>query len=130
MVLAVEWGKEAGLFEESTVWYRTAWKKGTVIEKPGKKLVWDFEYRMKKTTTVRRPDLTLQDAEECIICIVDMACPPEANIAEKHSEKLQNYQQFAFDIRERYAGFMVKIVPLVVGCLGGGMKKLEVQIKK
>ena len=51
------------MLEESTVWYNTAWKKGTVIEKPGKKLVWDFEYRMRKTKTGRRPDLTLEDAK-------------------------------------------------------------------
>ena len=31
MVFAVEWGKGAGLLEESTVLYKTAWKKGTVI---------------------------------------------------------------------------------------------------
>ena len=54
MVLAVKWGKEAGLLEESTVQYKTAWKKGTVIEKPDKKLVWDFEYRMRRKTTVTR----------------------------------------------------------------------------
>ena len=130
MVLAVEWGKEAGLFEESTVWYKAAWKKGTVIEKPGKKLVLDFEYRMRKTTTTRRPDLTLEDAEECTIWLVDMACPGEANIAEKRRKKLQKYQQLAFEIRESRVGFIVKIVPLVIGCLGRGMVKLEEQIKK
>ena len=42
---------------------------------------------------------------------------------------MQKYQQLAFEIRERRVGFMVEIVPLVVGCLGGGMEKLEEQIK-
>ena len=55
------------MLDRSTAWYKTGWKKGTVIEKPGKKLVLDFEYRMRKTTTARRPDLTLEDAEGCII---------------------------------------------------------------
>ena len=68
-----------------------------------------------RKTTARRPDLTLEDAEECIIW----------NIAEKRREKLQKYQQLAFEIRERRVGFMVEIVPLVIGCLGGGMEKLE-----
>ena len=45
MVLAVGWGKEAGLLEESTVRHKTVLKKETVIEKPGEKLVWDFEYK-------------------------------------------------------------------------------------
>ena len=30
----------------------------------------------------------------------------------------------------RPVGFIVEIVPLVIGCLGGGMVKLEEQIKK
>ena len=89
MVLAVEWGKETGLLKESTVWYKTAWKKGTVIEKPGKKLVRNFEYRMKKTT-VRRPDLIPEVAKKYVICIVDMACPAEANLAEKRKENCKN----------------------------------------
>ena len=115
MVLVVEWGKEAGLLEESTVWYKTTWKKGTVIKKPDKKLMWNFEYRMRKTTKTRRPDLTLEDAEERIIWIDDIACPAKANIAEKRREKLQKYQQLAFEIRKRHGGFMVEILPLVIG---------------
>ena len=59
-----------------------------------------------------------------------MACPTEANIAEKRREKLQKYQQLPFEIRERRLGFMFEIIPLVIGCLGGGMEKLEEQIKK
>ena len=90
MVFAVEWRKEAGLLEESVVWYKTAWKKGTVIEKPGKKLVWKFEYNMRKTTTARRSELTLEDIEEGNIWIVDMACPAEANIVEKRRENYKN----------------------------------------
>ena len=85
---------------------------------------------MRKTTTARRPDLTLEEAEECTIWIVDMACPAEANIAEKRREKLQKYQQLAFEIRERRVGFIAEIVPLVTECLVRGMVKLEEQIKK
>ena len=59
-----------------------------------------------------------------------MACPAEANIAEQRREKLQKYQYLSFEIRKRRVGFMVEIVPLVVGCLGGGVRKLKEQIKK
>ena len=54
-----------------------------------------------------------------------MACPAQANIANKRREKLQKYQQLAFEIRERRVGFMVEIVTLLIGCLGGGMEKLK-----
>ena len=62
-------------------------------------------------STARRPDLTLEDAKECTIWIVDMACPAEANIAEKRREKLQKYQQLVFEIPKRRVGFIVEIVP-------------------
>ena len=59
-----------------------------------------------------------------------MPCPAEVNFAKKRREKLQKYEQLAFEIHERRLSFMVEIVPLVIGCLGGGMQKLEGQIKK
>ena len=43
---------------------------------------------------------------------------------------MQKYLQLTFEIRERRAGVMIEIVPLVIGCLGGGIEKLEEQIKK
>ena len=46
----------------------------------GRKPIWDFEYRMKKTTCTRRPDLTLEDLDGSKLWLVDMACPAESNI--------------------------------------------------
>ena len=37
--------------------------------------------------------------------------------------KKEPYQQLAFEIRERRPGYTV--IPFAIGCLGGGMKKLE-----
>ena len=34
------------------------------------------------------------------------------------------YQQLAFEMREGRVGYRVEIVPLVIGCLGGGVEKL------
>ena len=82
MVFAVECAKEA-LIEENAVWYKITWQKGTVLGKQGKKLIWEFEYRMRKTTSARRPDLTLEDLDDQRkIWLVDMACPAESNIEE------------------------------------------------
>ena len=35
-----------------------------------------------------------------------------------------------FEIRERRPGYTVEVIPFVIGCLGGGMKKLEEQMAK
>ena len=71
-----------------------------------------------------------ENDEEKKLWIVDMACPNEKNIGEKHREKLSKYQQLAFEMREKRPEYRVEIVPIVIGCLGGGMKQVECRVKK
>ena len=59
-----------------------------------------------------------------------MACPQEHNISDKHSEKLNEYQQLTFTTREKRPGYDVKILPMIIGCLGGGMQRLAEQVAK
>ena len=84
---------------------------------------------MRKTTSARRQDVMIENDEEKKLWIVDMACPNEKNIGEKHREKLTKYQQLAFEMREKRPEYRVEIVPIVIGCLGGGMKQVECQVK-
>ena len=130
MVLAVEWCKMNGLIPKETNSYNVKWCRGTVLSDGERKMIWDFEYQMRKTTTARRPDLILEDNMEKKIFIIDMACPNESNIAKKRREKLDKYQQLAFEIREKRKDYMVEILPIVIGCMGGGMKEVEVQVGK
>ena len=44
-------------------------------------------------------------------------------------EKLRKYQQLAFKFRERREQYRVTVVPLVIGCLGGGIKQQTKGIK-
>ena len=59
MTLAITWAKEHNLIGQDTVWYKERWEKGMVLENEKAKLVWDFEFHFRKTTTARKPDLTL-----------------------------------------------------------------------
>ena len=52
-----------------------------------------------------------------------MACPQQHNLETKPAEKLTKYQQLAFEMRERRPGYMVMVIPVVIGVLGGGIKK-------
>ena len=113
VMFAVEWEKKEALREENAVWYKIIWLKGTEPDKQGKKLICDFEYCMRKTTSARRPDLTLEDLDERKIWLVVMACPVESNIEEKLREKRTKYKQLAFEIRERRAGYTVEVIPFV-----------------
>ena len=59
-----------------------------------------------------------------------MACPQENNIEAKVKEKLDKYQQLAFETREHRVGYRVEVVPLIVGSLGGGIGKLWKNVEK
>ena len=124
-----EWCKWVGLLEKDVKWYMLSWKKGTVLENKRAKMIWDFEFRTRKTTRARRPDVVLEDKELMRLYILDMACPMEENIEEKRKEKLTKHQQIAFEMRERRKLYEVKIVPIVIGILGGGGTKVKETLK-
>ena len=124
MVMAVSWAKEYNLLEKKVKWYQEKWSRGHILENSQAKLVWDFEFNLRKTTTSRRPDLILEEKEKKNIWICDMACPQENNVEKKRIEKNKtNYRQLAFELREQRPGFKVRVVPLVISALGGGIKE-------
>ena len=64
MVLKVEWAKQESLLPSDCVWYKQKWSKGTVLEKNGKKICWNFEFTMRKTTSARRTDVIIENDDE------------------------------------------------------------------
>ena len=95
-----------------------------------RKLVWDFEFHLRKTTTTRRPDLTLEDKANKKIWICDMACPQQRNIEAKRLEKLTKQRQLTYKSREKYPKYEIMVVPLVIGALGGGIRQIMVDMGK
>ena len=129
-VPAVKWAVENGLLPEETKWYAVNWERGKVIKDDGKKLYWDWEYRMRTSCIARRPDLTLEDTAKKTILLIDMACPNESSKEAKREEKMRKYQQLCFELRERREGYTVIVIPIVIGCHGGGIKELKSNIKR
>ena len=80
------------------------------------------------TCTLGRPDLMLEHQNEQQLLTVDTACPNEANKTENKLKKIRKYQKLK-ELLERRLGFMVKVVPIVIGCLGRGIKQLEEDIR-
>ena len=129
MILAVAWAKEHGLISQDVAWYEQRWDRGTVFENERAMLVWDFEFHLRKMITSRRPDLILETKEDRKILICDMPCPQQQNIDTKRMEKLTKYRQLAFEMRERRPGYVIKMVPVIIGALGGEMKMLKTELK-
>ena len=129
MIMAVAWAKENKLLRQDVIWYKEKWERGTAFENHRAKLIWDFEFNLRKTTTARRPDLILEDKEKKKIWICDMACPQQRNIEVKRVEKLTKYRQLAYETRERRPSFEIRIVPVIIGALGGGVKQAMNDLK-
>lgn len=83
-----------------------------------KKTSWGFD----KRETGKKTYLSLEHLDDKKITVVVMACLKEKNIDETYKEKLRKHQQFAFEFIERGPGLRTEIVPIVIGCIGGGMK--------
>ena len=124
------WCKKEGLMSEEEKWYKINWYRGKVLEGNGRKVIWDFEFKARKTNIHRRPDAVLENTEKKEILMVDMACPMECNVLQKTNEKLRNYSQLAYEMREKRPGYKVIIVPLVIRCLGAGVKLFKKYAKQ
>ena len=68
-----------------------------VFENMKGKLLSDSEYKMRQKSLAGRPNPTLEDKETNKVSICDMACPQEDNIEAQVKEKLDQYQQLAFN---------------------------------
>ena len=56
--------------------------------------------------------------------------PQEHNINIKTNDKQTKYQQLAFEMRERRIGYKVIVVPIIIGCLGGGIALTLKEVKR
>ena len=53
------------------------------------KMSWDFQYKMRKELTARRPDVTIEHKERKIMDLVNRTCSSEKNVLENNKEKRQ-----------------------------------------
>ena len=57
-----------------------------------------------------------------------MVCPSQNNVDTMHTKRLQKYQQLTFKISGRQPEYNVMIIPIVIDCLGGGIRQGTKQI--
>ena len=60
MILAVQWAIEHQLIDNQTKWYRERWERGHVLESKDAKLVWDFEFHLRKNNNIKTTRLDVR----------------------------------------------------------------------
>ena len=77
-----------------------------------------------------RPNLTLEDTWKKTLLLIDMACPNQNNKIAKWDEKIGKHNRLCFELQERREGYTVKVISVITGSLGGGMKELTESIRQ
>ena len=101
--------------ECSDKWYNH--KPLATTENEEVKIMWDMTVFTDRHLPHNRPDITVVDKQKKCWTLIDIAVPADQNVATTELWKIEKYQDLAFEI-ERIHKVSVKIVPVVVGCLG------------
>jgi hypothetical protein len=109
--LARKWG-----FETQEKYYNHTPER--VLENRECKILWDFPIRTDKTVRSHRPDVTLVMKNECKCVLVDFSIPFDFRVKEKSREKIEKYQDLAWEIKRLWKMNKVDVVPIIVGALG------------
>ena len=103
---------------------------GQVVEKEDKKILWDWEHKVRTHCKARKPDLTLENQRKKEVNVVDMACQAAGNKRVERNKNIQQYQQLCFYLRKRRQGYKVKVIRSIIGCCSGGQTELKKQTNK
>ena len=115
---------------KNTKRYKERWNKGTVIENGECKFFWDLEHHLRTTTTARRPDVAIDYENKNKILLIDIACPSKNQCwCEACRDATKKSTSHIRDQRERWPDHNVMIIPIVIGCLGGGRVMLQIKLR-
>ena len=114
-------------FEAGDKWYEI--EPESVLENEDYKILWDFSIQTDHIIEARRPDLVAADKKMRICKIIDFAFPEDSKIEEKVKDKIEKYQDLGREL-QKICNVKVKIIPLVVGCLGAIPKQFGNRLKQ
>ena len=91
--------------------------------------MWDFSIQTDSVIEARRPDLVVVDKKEGSCKIIDFAVPGDNRTEEKEIGKIEKCQDLGRELQKIW-NVKVKIIPLVVGCLGAIPKQFGKRLKQ
>ena len=114
-------------FETGNRWYEH--EQEIVVESENLKILWDFRIQTDHVIEARRLDLVEVDKKRRTCKIIDFAVLRDIRIEEKEKEKIEKYQDLRRELQKIW-NVRVKIIPLVVGSLGGIPKPFGNRLKE
>ena len=80
--------------------------------------IWDFDICTDCHVSAHQPDIVVIDDEGHSAILIDVAIPADVNIISKESEKIAKYQDLCIKLQWLWCLRTVKVIPVVIGCLG------------
>ena len=94
------------------------------------RITWDITIYTAKVLKHNRPDITLVHKGTQKWTLIDIAVPANQNITRTEEEKVEKYQELAFEIRRVHGASKVTITPIVIGALGSISKGAKIWFRK
>ena len=79
---------------------------------------WEMTIYTDKVLKHNRSDITLVHKDTQKWTLINIAVPEDQNITRTEEEKVEKYQQLAFEIRRIHGASKATVIPIVIGALG------------
>ena len=89
------------------------------------RITWDMTIYTNKVLKHNRPDITLVHKDTQKWTLSDIAVPADQNITRPEEEKVEKYQELAFEIRRIHGASKGTIIPIVIGALESILKRCK-----
>ena len=96
-----------------------------IVENGEVRVTWDMTIYTDKVLKHNRPDITLVHKDTQDWTLIDIAVPADQNIIRTEEEKVEKYQDLAFEIRRIHGASKVTVIPIVIGALGSISKRAK-----
>lgn len=93
-------------------------------------IFWNFPFATTRQLSATKPDIVLQDILSKTMYVIEFSAPAETNIVLKEEQKRTKYLDLLQELRQLHPGYSVKMVVLIIGCLGGIRPTLEANLSQ
>ena len=101
-----------------------------VVENGDVRITWDMTIYIDKKLRHNRPDITLLQRGTKEWTLIDIAVPVDQHIIETEEEKVERYQDQAFEIKRIHRASEVTVIPIMIGALGTISKNAKTYYKQ